>query len=212
MSSIQFTANSEDLSTDRGYQFKFFCDKCHNGHLSSFVPSVTGTVGGLMRAAGNLFGGVFGRIGSASYEMQRAVGGKAHDDAFAAAVNECKQYFKQCTRCGKWVCPDVCWNAKRQLCEECAPDLQEAAAAAQAQVAVDQAWENARKTDQTQGLDMAQEHSAACPKCHATLKAKAKFCSSCGSPVGQAAKAFCAECGGELAPGAKFCDQCGHAS
>ncbi|MCX6638013.1 MAG: zinc ribbon domain-containing protein, partial [Acidobacteria bacterium] len=41
MSIIRFTQNHEDLSTDRGYQFKFFCDRCGNGYLSSFQTSVT---------------------------------------------------------------------------------------------------------------------------------------------------------------------------
>jgi hypothetical protein len=60
MSTIRFTQNYQDLSTDRGYQFKFFCDRCGNGVLSGFQTSVVGTAGGLLRAAGNLFGGVLG--------------------------------------------------------------------------------------------------------------------------------------------------------
>jgi hypothetical protein len=33
---IQFVANYDDLSTDKGFQFKFHCDKCRNGYLSRF--------------------------------------------------------------------------------------------------------------------------------------------------------------------------------
>src|SRR5256885_3214557 len=34
MVAIRFTGNYEDLSTDRGYQFKFYCEKCQNGYMS----------------------------------------------------------------------------------------------------------------------------------------------------------------------------------
>lgn len=33
---IQFVANYDDLSTDKGFQFKFHCDRCRNGYLSRF--------------------------------------------------------------------------------------------------------------------------------------------------------------------------------
>src|SRR5262245_66357507 len=102
MSMIRFTANYEDLSTDRGYQFKFFCDKCGNGYMSRFQPSITGTAGGLLRAAGDLFGGILSNASNSAYEIQRAVGGKAHDSAFETAVEEATVYFKQSTRCATW--------------------------------------------------------------------------------------------------------------
>jgi ribosomal protein L40E len=136
--------------------------------------------------------------------------GPAWDSACKHAIDEIRPKFHQCTHCGHWVCPEVCWNAERGLCEACAPNLQEAAAAAQAQIAVEQVREKARQTDQTGGLDTTHALSAACPACNAGLKPGAKFCSGCGTAVaGPKAKAFCAECGGELSPGAKFCGSCG---
>jgi hypothetical protein len=45
MVAIRFTGNYEDLSTDRGYQFKFFCEKCHNGYMSTFENSAMGMLG-----------------------------------------------------------------------------------------------------------------------------------------------------------------------
>jgi len=66
MSMIRFTANHEDLSTDRGYQFKFLCDKCGNGYMSRFQPSLTGTAGGLLRAAGDIFGGILSSAGNSA--------------------------------------------------------------------------------------------------------------------------------------------------
>src|SRR5215467_5346801 len=105
MALIQFTANFDDLSTDRGFQFRFRCDKCGNGYQSRFQPFTAGIVSDVLRTAGNIFGGVLGGAGQGAYEVQRAIGGKAHDEAFAIAVEEAKPHFHQCTRCGKWVCP-----------------------------------------------------------------------------------------------------------
>ena len=42
---IQFVANYDDLSTDKGFQFKFHCDKCRNGYLSRFQPNAIGITG-----------------------------------------------------------------------------------------------------------------------------------------------------------------------
>lgn len=206
MSMIRFTENYEDLSTDRGYQFKFFCDKCGNGYLSSFQTSMTGVAGGLLQAAGNMFGGFLSRAGSGAYEVQRAIGGKAHDDALKVAVEEVKPHFHQCHRCGKWVCPDVCWNAKRGLCMECAPDVQQEMAAAQAQATKDQIWTKAADTDYTADLNMKQEVVAFCPECGAKTQG-AKFCPACGHKLN--AKTACPRCDTAVEAGTKFCPECG---
>ena len=63
------------------------------------------------------------------------------------------------------VCPEVCWNEKRSLCEACAPDLQQEAAAIRAEVAVQQLRDKATKVDLTGDVDLAAEQVAACPHC-----------------------------------------------
>ncbi len=205
-----FTKNHSDHSNDTGFQFEFHCDKCGNGHRSSFQANKLGMASSLLRAAGNFFGGSLSRVASSADTMKDALRGEAWDSAFKTAVDEIRPKFHQCTKCGHWVCPEVCWNEERQLCEDCAPNLAEHAASIQAKVAVEQAWDKARKSDQTDGLDLKEKQSGACPKCGAGVQPKAKFCQGCGSPVGQKAKTFCAECGGEMLPGAKFCGGCGH--
>ncbi|HTF37349.1 MAG TPA: zinc ribbon domain-containing protein [Blastocatellia bacterium] len=215
MAMIRFTANHEDLSTDRGYQFKFLCDKCGNGYMSRFQPSLTGTAGGLLRAAGDIFGGILSNAGNSAYEVQRAVGGKAHDNAFEKAVEEAKVYFKQCTRCGKWICPDVCWNAKAGLCEACAPDFEEDFAAHKAQAmnqaAQEQLHDKARQTEYASTTDMSAGASAptatlACPSCGAKTTGS-KFCPECGSPL--QIKLTCPGCGFQPENVPKFCPECG---
>jgi hypothetical protein len=208
MAMIQFTRNYTDRSNNHGFQFEFYCDKCGNGHMSPFIASKLGVATSLLRAAGSLFGGTLGRAAYAGEHVKDALRGGARDDAYAEAVEEAKKHFKHCTRCGKWVCPQACWNESRGLCEECAPDLAEAAASIQAHVAVEQAWDKARKVDQVESLDMKAKRTVACPHCNARV-AGGKFCTECGKPL--AAKAHCAECGAEMGAPSKFCPECGAA-
>ncbi|HKS42310.1 MAG TPA: zinc ribbon domain-containing protein [Blastocatellia bacterium] len=215
MALIKFTANHQDLSTDRGYQFKFFCDKCGNGYMSEFQTSLTGAAGGLLRAAGDIFGGIFSSAGNSAYEIQRATGGKAHDAAIQKAVEEAKGYFKQCTRCGKWVCPEICWNSKAGLCEGCAPDFEEDFAANKAQAmsnaARDQLNTKASQIDYTSGVDMsagatAPKSAISCPSCGAKTTGS-KFCPECGGPL--QIKLTCLGCGFQPEGAPKFCPECG---
>src|SRR5207248_1974632 len=134
--------------------------------------------------------------------------GKAHDEAFQKAVEEARPRFKQCSRCGKWVCPEHCWNAKRGLCEACAPNLEEEAAAAQATAAAEQVWTKARESDQIRGaVDVANvEQLAACPSCGAATQG-AKFCPECSQPLRP--KGACPKCGAKVEANSNFCPECG---
>lgn len=167
MATIEFTGNYEDLSTDKGYQFKFFCEKCGNGYMSSFKPSKLGMATSALQAAGNIFGGLLGRAAHGAYEVQRAVGGPAHDAALKEAVAEIRPLFIHCTRCGQWVCGPACFNKKAGLCEGCAPDLDEEMAAAQAEAAREQVQQKAREVDWTKQRDVATVTGAVCPHCGA---------------------------------------------
>src|SRR5512136_1140653 len=102
MALIQFTRNHSDHSTDKGYQFEFFCDRCGNGFMSEFKASVTGYAASAVRSAGDLLGGIFGRVSSSTYEIERAVKGPGHDRAFRDAIEETKLNFRQCPKCARW--------------------------------------------------------------------------------------------------------------
>jgi hypothetical protein len=214
MAMIQFVNNYEDLSTDRGYQFKFYCDKCGNGYMSRFQASATGTAGSLLRAAGDIFGGWLSSAGNSAYEVQRAVGGRAHDEALSKAVEEGKEHFHQCSRCGRWVCPEVCWNSAAGQCEECAPDYNEELAAsharAKADAAREQLNEKARATDYASNIDMSAGATLKSPAAatQPAAAAAASRCTSCGSEVGHAK--FCPECGTPVKPARPCCSSCGH--
>ncbi len=206
MARIEFTGNYEDLSTDKGYQFKFYCEKCGNGYMSTFKSSKIGMANSALQAAGSLLGGIFGRAADSAYEIQRAIGGPAHDAALREAVEEIRPLFKQCTRCGQWVCEPVCFNKKALLCETCAPDLDEEIAAAQADAAREQAFEKARSVDWLKARDIGQVSGAACRSCGAKTEG-AKFCPECGTPTAQ--KKTCHGCGTEVQGSPKFCPDCG---
>jgi hypothetical protein len=207
MATVEFTGNYDDLSTDRGYQFKFYCEKCGNGYMSTFQSSKLGMAASAAQVAGNLFGGLFGRAADTAYEIQRAIGGPAHDAALREAVAEIKPLFKQCTRCGRWVCEPICFNKKAQLCEWCAPDLDEEIASAQAEAAKEQVFEKARTVDWTRDRSVETVTGAVCRSCGAKTGG-AKFCPECGTPTGPA-KRKCGSCSAEVEGSPKFCPECG---
>ena len=206
MPTIEFTGNYQDLSTDRGYQFKFFCEKCGNGYMSTFEANKLGAASAAANVAASLLGGIFGRAAQTTDQLQSMVAGSQHDSALNSAVREISPIFKQCTRCGNWVCEPICWNKKAGLCESCAPDLDEEIASAQAQAAREQVQTKARSVDYLGQRDLAQVASAVCPQCGAKTQG-GKFCPECGTSI--ATKRACQHCGAQADGSPKFCPECG---
>lgn len=206
MANIPFTNNYTDLSSDRGFQFQFFCRKCGNGYMSTFQANRMSGIASAANLASSLLGGIFGRVAQSASALQSQVAGPQHDSALDAAVREISPLFKQCTRCGSWVCEPVCWNKKAGLCENCAPDLDEEIAAAQAAAARQQATAKAQEVDYLGQRNLAQVAAAVCPSCGAKTQG-GKFCPECGKSV--SAKRKCANCGAEADGAPKFCPECG---
>ena len=148
-------------------------------------------------------------------------------------MTEGKTYFHQCGRCGRWVCPEVCWNGDAGMCEGCAPKFEQEMAAAHAQAKVNAARvqlnEKASKSDYVANVDMGANavlrapaqapvaqpvhapggHSlggAACTGCGSVLAEGVKFCPQCGLPRKAPG---CPGCGALIQAGTKFCGQCG---
>jgi ribosomal protein L32 len=207
---IEFVRNYSDLCTNKGFQFEFYCDRCGSGFRTRFKPSVSGTVTGLLDTAGSIFGGLFNSAANVGESLRSATWEKAHDDAFAEACNELKPDFIQCPRCQSWVCRKGCWNNKKGLCKECAPDLGVEMAAAQASKSVEEVWAHAAmaEEDKKLGKDVWREGiRATCPQCEAPLANNAKFCPECGAKI--KADTQCPSCGNKVTPGSKFCPECG---
>jgi hypothetical protein len=206
MARIEFTDNYQDLSTQSGYQFKFICEKCGNGYMSSFKASKAGMAAGLLRGAGSLLGGVMGSAAYSADHLRDLVAGPAHDKALQEAVAEIRPLFTQCRRCGQWVCRDICWNQDRGLCTDCAPIAQREIGSLQAKFTVDQAAEKIKQQDLTAGLNLADAAVVLCPTCGAENEG-GKFCQECGASL--APRLDCPRCGTKLKPNAKFCPECG---
>jgi hypothetical protein len=205
MALIQFTRNYSDQSTDAGFQFTFACDRCGNGYQTEFQSSATGAISSALDTASSLFGGFLGNAASAAHNVHSAAWEKAHDAAFARAVEEARPHFHKCKRCGSWV-DDDCWNPERTLCKGCAPDLEEEFSNIQVQAAINDAREKAETVDYVNADRFKQTIVAACPHCGAKVGG-GKFCPECGKPL--AAEKFCVNCGGKLKADAKFCPECG---
>lgn len=207
---IQYTRNYNDLSNDHGFQFEFFCDRCNSGFRTRFQASALGMVSGALDTASGLLGGFFGQAANISDRVRTASWQKARDDAFEKALEELKGEFAQCPRCNSWVCRARCWNTKRGLCKNCAPDLGVEMSAAQVSRSVEEIWAHAAMAEEDKKLaegNWRETIVATCPECEQPLASNVKFCPNCGAQLKKAA--HCTECGAKLQPGAKFCAECG---
>jgi len=207
---IEFVRNYNDLSTNKGFQFEFCCNRCGTGIRTRFKPSVVGSISSALDAASSLFGGVFGSAADIGERVRSASWEKAHDEAFQEAIGELKPDFIQCPRCSNWVCRKSCWNTKRGLCKGCAPDLGVEMSAAQANRSVEEVWAHAKMDEDDKKLsegNWKETIRASCPKCEAPLATNAKFCPECGFKLKE--KNLCAHCGAKLSSSAKFCPECG---
>lgn len=207
---LEFANNYRDLSTDQGFQYEFVCDRCGSGYRTTFKPSLTGKISTALDTASSLFGGILGRAANLGDRVHSATWERAHDESFTEAVSEIKPYFIQCPRCNTWVCREKCWNTKKGLCKECAPDLGVEMAAAQASRSVEEVWAHAAMAEEDKKLtteDWREGITATCPNCEKPLATNAKFCPECGFSLKPKDK--CPGCGVKLLPGAKFCAECG---
>lgn len=214
-----FTRNHNDLSTEAGFQFEFFCDCCGNGFKSTFQQSSTyrkrGKANAFGRGAGllgGLFGGALGDLGSAVERGLDTVGAnfsdqspqwrKEHEQAFDAAQEEVRPSFKKCPMCNLWVCND-CWNEDEGLCIECAPRESAYVARARNQAMRNNIDEAAETAHVWHGR--LETRTTICPSCGKPA-GEGKFCNNCGAPLGMNK---CPNCGARVALGLKFCGECG---
>lgn len=214
-----FTRNYNDLSTEAGFQFEFFCDCCGNGFKSTFVRSSaygqkqkSERFGRMASSLGNLLGGKANDLGWAlergSDVLGNRFGGespewrKEYEQAFDNAQEEVKAMFQKCPACNKWVCSD-CWNEDEGLCTDCAP--REASYVAQARNQamrrnIDEAAETA-----TVWKGKLENRTTVCPSC-GKPSGGGKFCNYCGASL---SLNKCPSCGASVAQGLKFCGECG---
>ena len=210
MEEIEFTSNYHDRSTDNGFQFEFYCNRCSNGYRSRFQPWAAGTASSALNAASSLFGGVFGQAANAASQARSATWQQARDSAFRKASVEIRPQFIQCPRCNRWVCRKRCWNEARGLCKDDAPDLATEISAQQSSMAVQKIHSDvtADASDVAViGAVGSAKMRAACPNCGNAVEPNAKFCGNCGQKLD--VQRHCTNCGAALQANAKFCGECG---
>ena len=211
MSEIKFSKNFRDHSVqsgaNSGFQFEFNCERCQDAWRSDFVPYRGEQTSRWIGKAAGMFGGILREASTAAEGLAQAGYGKAHDAAFAAAIEQAQKHFHRCARCMKFAC-DTCWNTAKGLCRDCAPDAEvevDAARAAGEVAAVREAAELEGKARGAQ-IDVKRDRQLVCPQCKAETHG-AKFCPECGFKL--AVQTQCPKCSAEIAPGAKFCPECG---
>ena len=83
MGMVGFTDNYQDRSTQEGYQFEFFCERCGNGYKSEFKASMLGMGG---KAAPYLHSMGNGALAAHFHTVGRGVGKEMREKAGLAPV------------------------------------------------------------------------------------------------------------------------------
>ena len=212
-----FSDNYEDNSTEEGFQFTFFCDLCHEGYKTKFIPSKSHGRGKLFSGLGqaiSIGASLFGQS-SVGYDVERGTDilsqkfegmspawHKEHEEAFMIAQNEAKGYFHRCPKCRSWVC-DNDWNEQEGLCVNCAPRVNVEVAAAKGRKLVQDIEAKAQETAVFNGE--IESKQTICPICGKPA-GEGKFCNNCGAPLNMI---ICPKCGAKNQAGSRFCGECG---
>ena len=194
----KFVNNVTDLSDEGGFKFRFKCDGCSDGFESHYIASKSNVLRGAIEMFGVFNPFAYG-VGRAAEGVGRGLQGKERDQAYERAVGEAMAFFKKCSGCGHWVCPEHCWNGKRGLCDVCAPESDMAAAIESSRKEVVAA---VRAVGAGQ-LNTAVMNSPVCGQ----RTGGGKFCEGCGAPL--AIKIACKSCSEPMESHAKFCGHCG---
>ncbi|WP_406172323.1 double zinc ribbon domain-containing protein [Streptomyces sp. NBC_00996] len=212
---IYFSSNYRDQceqhGSGAGFQFDFYCSRCHDTWRSPFTPYNRGRMAGWAEKASGLASGF---LGSGGYGASRAVDGlaeagwgPARDEAFRHAITGAQSHFNRCPRCTDYVC-DRCWNAGQGMCLQCLPDTAAEALAARQQGLNDAVSDRSYAVGQQSGqrFDVNTDRQLVCPQC-STESRGAAYCSGCGHHLAQPDP--CGSCRNPVPQGAAFCPSCG---
>ncbi|GJG87845.1 hypothetical protein tb265_30260 [Gemmatimonadetes bacterium T265] len=204
MTEIRSSDNRRDLSTNSGFQFEFYCERCGESWRSPFDRYAAGTLDGVLGAADGLLGGFLGGARNLVNELSTAGYSKAKDAALERAVETARGHFHRCPRCSNNFCDD-CWNADEGTCISCVPRLEAEVAAITRDAKLVKAREVAAERATVSEAEL-RERVVTCPSCHAPV-GQGKFCPECGTPV--SLTRACGACGAAVPRTAKFCPECG---
>ena len=206
---VPFTGNVTDLSNPNGFQWAFRCNRCGNGFESPFEQSLTKRGRGMLRMAGEWFGGPVEKFSQGVEEFNLygigAEQGAIKDRAFNRAVEQVKPNFRQCRGCGHWICRQFCWNEAVGQCQECSPLMSEEVARAQGDAQRYQYRERAMRQDWVGKRDIGRSR-VRCDTCGAFSEG-GTFCGRCGRPLRITVR--CRHCGATASERAMYCQNCG---
>jgi hypothetical protein len=209
---VPFTGNVRDMCNENGFQWEFACDRCGNGFQSPFEQNVSARGKGVLRMAGEWFGGAVEKFSSGVEDFNRygwmgGEGSATKDRHFTKAVEAVTPNFRQCRGCGSWMCAQFCWNNDVGQCMQCSPLASEEIAKAQSYAQRQQFYDAASQQNWTSGHNMGEVQKLRCDQCGASTSG-GKFCGQCGASLIKAV--HCTHCGTQASPGAMFCAGCGH--
>jgi hypothetical protein len=211
MSEAWFSDNYGDMSVqsgvNAGFQFEFYCERCHDAYRTPFQGYKKAQAAGWLGQASGLLGGVFGSADNVTDSLAQAGWKTAWDKAFQESVANAKGNFKRCAKCYQYVC-SKCFNPQVGLCFNCAPDpeVEMQAAKAAGMVMGVQEVGTAHGYEAGKKVDTVRDRQLVCPECNAETHG-AKFCPECGHKMAVMLK--CSGCGHESDQGTKFCPECG---
>ena len=198
-----FANNYSDLSDGSGFQFEFYCERCHDAWRTDYDRYAAGTASSILDTASSFLGGFLGSAGTVVDRVRDSGYRSARDKAFEGALGEAEEHFNKCRRCANYFCAQ-CYNPNMHMCTNCAPTVEEEANIAARHTEIDMARTRAEESVRSGGVKT--DDHINCPSCGARVK-PGKFCGECGAQM--QTKKFCSECGTEVQPGAKFCPDCG---
>ncbi|MEU1827349.1 MULTISPECIES: zinc ribbon domain-containing protein [Streptomyces] len=212
---IYFANNYRDLceqhGTASGFQFEFYCWRCHDTWRSPFEPYRGGRLAGWLNRGIGTASGLLGRawwgVTSAAEGLAGSGWGNARDAAFQRAIGAAQGHFNRCARCATYVC-GRCWHQEQGLCFTCAPDSAGEMMAARQRGVNDMVTQQAYDEGQRQGKaqDGQTARQLVCPRCRAECHG-GRFCPGCGYELAQ--QASCSSCRATLPDGVTFCPTCG---
>jgi methionyl-tRNA synthetase len=66
-----------------------------------------------------------------------------------------------------------------------------------------------KAAEEKEQIEERERMARTCPNCGNENEPGVKFCSDCGTKLGEMQSSHCGQCGAELKPGVKFCGECG---
>ena len=208
MARIEFTDNYEDLSTELRLSVQVLLRELRQRlHVQLRGQQEPAWPPGCCGGSAASLGGFLGNAATAPSNCATWSPGPAHDKALQNAVEEIRPAVRPVQEVRQWVCREVCWNAERGLCTDCAPIAQREISSLQAQITVEQAGEKLRAAgpdrraqpglqsgghvSRLRGRERGRQvlpgvrrpllSEAECPRCGTKYKAGAKFCPECGA-------------------------------